>query len=506
MSSAGYTPSNVLAGSPQLVNGSFAPGTIINQAGVVNPSMSSSGGVITTFPPTVTQATAVPTLGTTILPMVALPSQGGSVYPTNNGSTQFAQIASSPNSYAAPMASSSNGYAAPMVSSSNGYVGPLSSSPNGYAAPLTMSQGASLDSAGNLTTRSPSARPRSPRSASPRSSLTPRSRSPTRTNNPPVMASTSVSGPSLAASVLASQLLDRGVVMMDQIVVRNQQGEVAEQFIKGVTKYGDKVLILLDHGQLEAPNVEGSLSANSTLVPYSLKTGVHQCSKSELCGVAFDCQGEVCTLIRKRGSLDPQEITFKLKGTQRFQLPVGVVMANDAVNAYPVVLWSEFWGAPNMTPSEVRTHMLMMLGYIDIVSQRINAYISRSVDGLLEKTVDAAKHLKKKLKAIDIAVFHSDNKGARGLRQDLEGSVNKLRAFTEGYQKLDPIPEDYQELARLTEINLYHRKEYLRQLNSLINSTVGYVDLINNINQQLQTVLEQIAHLKALNDAKPSEA
>ena len=312
-------------------------------------------------------------------------------------------------------------------------------------------------------------------------------------------------GLSAAASDLASKLFSRGVVMHDQIIVRDQNGQVAEQFVKGVTKFGDKVLILLDQGQLEAPNVEGVMAASSTIVPYSLKTGVHQCSNSELCDVAFDCQGEICTLVRKNGSLEPREITFKINGAGRYQLPIGVVTVNDAVNAYPVVLWSEFWGSNNFSAMELRAHKLMMLNYIDMVSQRINAFINRSVDNLLEKTVDVAQGLQEKLAIIDRAVFHTDGKGSNGLRQDLDHTVKKLRAFTDGYHKLDTIPADYIELFKTTEVNLYHRKEYQRQLTSLVSTAAGYGDVISNISSQLDGIISQIAQLKSLNDTQLRE-
>jgi len=307
------------------------------------------------------------------------------------------------------------------------------------------------------------------------------------------------------ASDLAGKLLSRGVIMLDQIVVRDHNGQVAEQFIKGVTTFGDKVLILLDQDQLPAPNVEGTLVGSSTMIPYSLKTGVHQCSKSELCGVAFDCQGEICTLIRKNGSLEPREITFTIAGEGRLQLPMGVIASNDAVNAYPVVLWSEFWGINGISGSELRAHKLRMLNYIDIVSQRINAHISRSVDGLLEKTVDAAQLLHDKLAQIDREVFHSDGQGGQGLRDDLDGAVKKLRSFSEGYHKLDTVPSEYESNFKMTEANLFHRKEYQRQLNSLLNVAAGYNDVINSISDQLDAVIVQIAQIKALNQSKLRE-
>jgi hypothetical protein len=146
-----------------------------------------------------------------------------------------------------------------------------------------------------------------------------------------------------------------------------------------------------------------------------------------------------------------------------------------------------------------------MLNYIDIVSKRINAYISRSVDGLLEKTVDAAQGLRDKLAVIDRVVYHSDEKGGQGLRQDLEGAVKQLRAFTDGYHKLDTIPAEYEASFKATEANLFHRKEYQRQLNALMNTTVSYVDVINNISAQLDSVISQIAQLKSLNQSKLTE-
>ena len=174
-------------------------------------------------------------------------------------------------------------------------------------------------------------------------------------------------------------------------------------------------------------------------------------------------------------------------------------MNGAMVNGYPVVLWSEFWGAPGMNKRELRAHKLMMLGYIDVVSQRINAHISRSVDTMLEKTVDAAQGLRDKLAKVDQVVFHTGDNGSRGLRQDLTDAMSRLRDYSAGYHKLETIPDAYQAAFKATEVNLYHRKEFQRQLNGLLNSVVGSLDHINAINSRLDDVLAQIAQLKELN-------
>lgn len=472
-----YAPSNLLSGAPQLASGTtapmspFAPGTVFNQNGVVFPNSA----------PVATVSSAPMATGLFPPPV-----------PISTGAMQ-----SSVSSEAAPQILTGMGSSTPyQVQVSGQGLSPTTVSGPGYGLGFVPAVAVGTSA---LTTATP--RPRSPRSER----LT-RPRSPRR--ELPVAAASS-EGLSVSASELANKLLSRGVVMMDQIVVRDQNGQVAEQFIKGITQFGDKVLILLDQGQLPAPNVEGTLAGSSVLVPYSLKTSAHACSKSELCGVAFDCQGEICTMIRKKGSLDPQEITFKVAGEGRLQLPIGVVQVNDAVNAYPIVLWSEFWGISGLSDAETRAHKLLMLNYIDIVSQRINRDISRSVDGLLEKTVDAAQALRDKLAAIDIAVFHSVEKDGKlvsqGLRQDLEAAVNKLRAFNEGYQKLDSVPAEYLANFKTMETNLFHRKEYQRQLNTLMNTAVGYSDLINGISGRLDSVIEQIVRLKALNESKLKE-
>lgn len=357
-----------------------------------------------------------------------------------------------------------------------------------------------------LSTSSP--RPRSPRSSSrTRSSGSRRERSPSpvsrRTRLPTTLVSASdATGLSVSASNLASDLFSRGVALLDQIQVRDDDGNISEQFIKCITKCGDKVLILLDEGYLPSPDVEGTLSGSSIIIPYSLKTGVHQCSKSELCGVAFDCKGEICTLVRRNGSLEPREITFKIKDHPHRQLATGFIGGNDAYNAYPIIRWSEFWGVDGISGADLKAHTQMILRYIDVVSQRINAHISMSIDGLLEKTVDAAQDLRDKLVTIDREVYHSDGKGGRGLRQDLDSNIKKLRSFLDGYNKLDTMQPQDEANFKATMINLSHRKEYQRQLNSLIDNTVGYVDVINNISAQLDGVISQIAHLKSLNDSK----
>jgi len=109
------------------------------------------------------------------------------------------------------------------------------------------------------------------------------------------------------------ELIDMGYVPISKIVI-NKEGDMEAKYIKVLNKYCQPVYIELD--------TEGVLSVEKGTVshiemktametPYDIRMEALECAGKDVCGVAFECEGGVCTLMKEEGFITaPRLITF----------------------------------------------------------------------------------------------------------------------------------------------------------------------------------------------------
>jgi len=159
----------------------------------------------------------------------------------------------------------------------------------------------------------------------------------------------------MQSASLEKELLQAGYLPREKIFVRKESqeeefsearsGDSLPAFIKASNKLGQTVYIMVDgKGYVVARQGDLTLiqSKNASVLPYSLKIGVMECAGLDVCGVAFECDDEICTLIRDEGDTTvPRETTFTLA---QKRAPAAIVDQDHV--AYPIVRLSEIRADP----------------------------------------------------------------------------------------------------------------------------------------------------------------
>ena len=141
---------------------------------------------------------------------------------------------------------------------------------------------------------------------------------------------------------IEENLAEKGYIVTDKIFVRTPPSGIVPQYMKAKNNFGQTVFIELDsEGDVvyESENQTMVVSQNASMVPVSKQIGIYECSLSGgACGVAFDCEGEVCTLTKSIDS--PNQPTRLVLTTTTKPTEKSLSLSGSPI-AYPVVRYSD---------------------------------------------------------------------------------------------------------------------------------------------------------------------
>ena len=142
-------------------------------------------------------------------------------------------------------------------------------------------------------------------------------------------------------------LLTMGYAILEKIIVNTSDRGPVVRYLKAVNKNGQTLYIDI--------NIEGYVSSegastlleetNVTAVPYSTKISAIQCSKLDICGVAFNCENGVC-MVRRGDDMKPQEQNL-IRTVNKNPGGISGIADVEKMIPYPMILLSEIFSQPD---------------------------------------------------------------------------------------------------------------------------------------------------------------
>lgn len=162
-------------------------------------------------------------------------------------------------------------------------------------------------------------------------------------------------GPLIDASI-ENELLRSGFVPKDKIITTDDTGERHARFIKVISRMGQSALVEIDiEGYMVVQPKDQKVVASKAVsqIPYSVKMGTYDCAKTDVCGVAFVCEKDICVLNNDPTGRGPQEKNFvyvdhEAEGQSgKGQGNKAVIISGNPV-AYPIIRMSEVRANPTV--------------------------------------------------------------------------------------------------------------------------------------------------------------
>jgi hypothetical protein len=145
---------------------------------------------------------------------------------------------------------------------------------------------------------------------------------------------------------LDEKLVSAGFVKTSILTIRDEKGTDIVPYVRAYTRLGDTCYIEFEGGAVaDAVRIVPSAAdtrmratvRTGSIIPHQTKISVSQCASSSVCGVAFECNNEVCVLQPESCTDRPRETIYVVAES----IPTKHVQAAGSPLAYPVVRYSE---------------------------------------------------------------------------------------------------------------------------------------------------------------------
>lgn len=283
----------------------------------------------------------------------------------------------------------------------------------------------------------------------------------------------SVSSPE---SSVENQLATYGYITIGRIITKNSSSEIEGRYLKTINNRGQTVYI-------DPSDVDGWIGYENTdivmyetdkpsKIPVSVRNGTLESVGIGISGIAFECDGEICTIIRD-GSMNPSETvlhTFNDKdgiGTDTF-------ISEGSVIAYPVVRMGE-----------ILTDDMRVSHNIDIAVAKIRNVAYKFCHENMRQIMEQSKILNTN--------FDQLNSNIKQAFSDLGSSIRTLESYRGDYDQQPPSNEEGKDNLRKIAFNLSVRHDMMVDLLKLCSSVIGYGDQIRDLTSKFKVMDQHIA-------------
>ncbi len=270
-------------------------------------------------------------------------------------------------------------------------------------------------------------------------------------------------------------LLESGYVPTDKVITKDDRGLLVCQYLKAVDRSGRTVFVDMDcegFVSVEPSNMTMVKASDASVVPYSIKMGAYDCAASDVCGVAFECDGEVCTLKRSDKDLTPTETVFasaRKDGSVYGMMP-------DYPIPYPIVTLSDIKAKPQEVSSSIRESH-------DRMRKIAFGHVERDIDNLDKATASLVHEVRK---------FEEYQKN---VSDKLSTTMKEFEAMNDRFIRKPATNDNARALQRTVQYNLRKRNDMVLDYlmySEAVNSRVSRIKQLASEIKELNELAEQI--------------
>lgn len=270
-------------------------------------------------------------------------------------------------------------------------------------------------------------------------------------------------------------LTKSGYLPVDKILTKDENNNLMCQYIKAVDPTGRTTFVDLDcegYVAVDPKDMTMAHSSKASVLPYSTKMGTYECASSDVCGVAFECDNEICTLKRNNESLTPSEAVFtSSRIDERASGHKEHGMLSNQPIAYPIVSLSDIKENPEKVACSIR----------DSHNRMRNVSFSQA-NFQTTNLVDATTALNN-----EVYWFSASQRMNAG---KLTTTIEQLETAHETMKRKPPVTDKGRANLRSVRYNLRRRHDLV----------VDHLKLSEAVNSRINRVRELLGEIKTLND------
>lgn len=278
----------------------------------------------------------------------------------------------------------------------------------------------------------------------------------------------------LVDSSVEQMLTKSGYLPVDKILTKDENDILMCQYIKAIDPTGRTAFVDLDcegYVSVGPEDMAVTTASKASVLPYSVKMGTYECASSDVCGVAFECDNEICTLKRNEKSLNPSEDVFSTEHKQSGEGHKEHGMLSNHPVAYPIVSMSDIKENPDRVACSIRDSHNRMRNVEFNQASRDSSML-----------VEATNALNNEARRFAISQKSNADK--------LKTTIDQLETVHETMKRRPPVTDKARANLRSVRYNLRRRHDLV----------IDHLKLSEAVNSRIHRVKELLEEIKTLND------
>lgn len=276
-------------------------------------------------------------------------------------------------------------------------------------------------------------------------------------------------------SSVENQLATHGYITRGRIITKGPSGEIEGRYLKTINNRGQTVYI-------DPSDVDGWIGYESSdvimyetdkpsKIPVSFRNGSLESAGMDVSGVAFECEGEICTVMRD-SAMNPVETVLHSLNNNLDK----TIIEDGSVIAYPVVRMGDILANDQRVSHNV-----------DMAVARIRNVAYKFCHENMKQMLAQTEQLLAKHKELNQSV----NQGF----SDLGSSIRTLEGYRNAYDQNPPSNDEGKANSRKIAFNLGRRHDMMVDLLKICSSVSEYGDQLKDINSRFDEFQQHVSNV-----------
>jgi hypothetical protein len=278
-----------------------------------------------------------------------------------------------------------------------------------------------------------------------------------------------------STKTVEEQLLEKGFTTENKVLVRGTNNSVQCQYALASSKSGDMVYVEMDTDAYVTTNGNYSTyveSYSAQSFPVDLRRTLLNCTQTDVCGVAIERSGEICTIQNSPTRTGPVEVVLHRVETDSLSRSI---VEGDSVIAYPVVRCSEILSCEDIVELSRK---------IACAARRLRKASVETIKCRLDYTYECEEKMAESLKCAMKTVYSKI--------LEVHESLCYLEDLRESYWCNPPCSSEGKEKYRLLKYNIVKRNVWLVELLRYANGLSDYQKIFIDAKCELDTLTDKI--------------